>query len=36
MDIKTIIKPENLVYQKPRLMNDVQMHYCPGLSLIHI
>lgn len=32
MDIKTIIKPENLVYQKPRLMNDVQMHYCPGCS----
>ena len=25
-----IIQPGNLVYQKPELMNDVQMHYCPG------
>ena len=33
MDIKDIIKPENLVYSKPRLMNDNPMHY---LSLIHI
>lgn len=32
MDIKDIIKPENLVYQKPELMNDVNMHYCPGCS----
>ncbi len=32
MDIKTIIKPENLVYKKPELMNDVNMHYCPGCS----
>ena len=32
MDIKDIIKPENLVYQKPKLMNDTQMHYCPGCS----
>ena len=24
-----IIKPENLVYQKPTLMNDNHMHYCP-------
>ncbi|MDY6148693.1 MAG: thiamine pyrophosphate-dependent enzyme [Porphyromonas sp.] len=32
MDIKEIIKPENLVYEKPRLMNDATMHYCPGCS----
>ncbi|MEG1585266.1 MAG: thiamine pyrophosphate-dependent enzyme [Bacteroidales bacterium] len=32
MDIKEIIKPENLVYAKPRLMNDNPMHYCPGCS----
>ena len=29
MDINEIIKPENLVYTKPRLMNDNPMHYCP-------
>jgi 2-oxoglutarate ferredoxin oxidoreductase subunit beta len=27
-----IIRPENLVYQKPKLLNDVPMHYCPGCS----
>ena len=27
-----IIAPENKVYQKPVLMNDVPMHYCPGCS----
>ena len=27
-----IIQPENLVYKKPRLMNDNPMHYCPGCS----
>ena len=27
-----IISPENLVYKKPTLMNDVPMHYCPGCS----
>lgn len=32
MDIKEIIKPENLVYQKPSLLNDLKMHYCPGCS----
>jgi len=32
MDISNIIKPENLVYEKPRLMNDSPMHYCPGCS----
>ena len=27
-----IIAPENLVYTKPRLMNDTPMHYCAGCS----
>ena len=27
-----MINPENIVYTKPRLMNDNQMHYCPGCS----
>ena len=30
--MENIISPENLVYQKPTLMNDVPMHYCPGCS----
>ncbi len=32
MTANEIIKPENLVYQKPVLMNDTPMHYCPGCS----
>ncbi len=28
--IKDIIKPENLVYQKTRLMTDKTLSYCPG------
>ncbi|WP_373775988.1 thiamine pyrophosphate-dependent enzyme [Porphyromonas loveana] len=32
MEINDIIKPENLVYAKPNLMNDTDMHYCPGCS----
>lgn len=32
MNIADIIKPENLVYDKPKLMNDNAMHYCPGCS----
>lgn len=32
MEMNDIIKPENLVYGKPRLMNDNPMHYCPGCS----
>ena len=32
MNKQEIINPENLVYQKPRLMNDHPMHYCPGCS----
>ena len=32
MDTLDIIKPENLIYAKPRLMNENAMHYCPGCS----
>ena len=32
MNINDIIKPENLVYAKPRLLKDNHMHYCPGCS----
>lgn len=32
MTREEIIQPENLVYQKPKLMNDSPMHYCPGCS----
>lgn len=27
-----ILSPENIVYQKPKLLNDTPMHYCPGCS----
>ena len=30
--INEIIKPENLVFAKSPLLNDVSMHYCPGCS----
>lgn len=32
MTTKDIIKPENLVYEKSKVMCDVPMHYCPGCS----
>ena len=32
MTKEEIISPENLVYRKPELLNDVPMHYCPGCS----
>ena len=32
MTREEIIQPSNLVYQKPTLMNDTPMHYCPGCS----
>ena len=32
MNINDIIKPENLVYARPRLLKDNHMHYCPGCS----
>lgn len=31
-EIQEIIKPENLVYSKTKLLNDNVMHYCPGCS----
>ena len=30
--MENIIAPENLVYKKPTLLNDTDMHYCPGCS----
>ena len=37
MELNEIIRPENKVYEKPALLNDVTMHYCPGCghSLVH-
>ncbi|MDR1679561.1 MAG: 2-oxoglutarate oxidoreductase [Prevotellaceae bacterium] len=37
MSTNDIIKPENLIYTKSKILNDVPMHYCPGCShgLIH-
>ena len=32
MKREDIIQPENLVYEKPKLLNDMTMHYCPGCS----
>lgn len=32
MEENKIISPENLVYKKPTLLNDNNMHYCPGCS----
>ncbi|MCD7935398.1 MAG: thiamine pyrophosphate-dependent enzyme, partial [Tannerellaceae bacterium] len=32
METNEMIKPENLVYEKPGLMNENPMHYCPGCS----
>lgn len=32
MDINDIIKPENKVYSTPELLDEVNMHYCPGCS----
>lgn len=32
MTTEEIINPANLVYKKPSVMNDVNMHYCPGCS----
>ncbi|MDR2839824.1 MAG: 2-oxoglutarate oxidoreductase [Paludibacter sp.] len=32
MTTEEMIKPENLVYAKPKTMNDTPMHYCPGCS----
>lgn len=37
MELNEILKPENIVYQKPELLNDTPLHYCPGCghSLVH-
>lgn len=32
MEINDIIRPENKVYSKPELLDEVHMHYCPGCS----
>ena len=32
MDVKDIIKPENLVYKKSSVLTDKVMHYCPGCT----
>jgi len=32
MDINEIMKPENVVYQKTKVLTDKVMHYCPGCS----
>ena len=32
MTHEDIKKPENVVYQRPSLLNDNHMHYCPGCS----
>ncbi len=32
MELKDLIKPENLVYSKSVIQEDVYMHYCPGCS----
>ena len=32
MELQDIIKPENLVYDKSKVQNEVIMHYCPGCS----
>ena len=32
MDRNQIVQPENIVCKKPTLMNDNNMHYCPGCS----
>ena len=32
MELKDIIKPENLVYSKSDVQIDTIMHYCPGCT----
>ena len=32
MDVKDIIKPENVVYKKTKVLTDNPLHYCPGCS----
>ena len=30
IDIKDIVKEENIVYKKTKVLTDKVMHYCPG------
>jgi 2-oxoglutarate ferredoxin oxidoreductase subunit beta len=32
IELKDIIKPENLVFKKSKVLTDTPMHYCPGCS----
>lgn len=32
VDVSQLVKPENLVYERPKLLTDAVMHYCPGCS----
>ncbi|MDD7437900.1 MAG: thiamine pyrophosphate-dependent enzyme [Bacteroidales bacterium] len=32
VDVSQLIKPENLVYERPKLLTEAVMHYCPGCS----
>jgi 2-oxoglutarate/2-oxoacid ferredoxin oxidoreductase subunit beta len=32
MELKDLIKPENLVYDKSKVQENAYMHYCPGCS----
>jgi len=32
MTTEEMVNPANLVYKKPSVLNDVNMHYCPGCS----
>ncbi len=32
MKPEDIIRPENKVYSRPRLLTDTYTHYCPGCS----
>lgn len=32
MELQDIIRPENKVYAAPELLDEVNMHYCPGCS----
>ncbi len=32
MDIKDILKPENIVYKKTPVLTDTVLHYCPGCT----
>ncbi|MDE6715623.1 MAG: 2-oxoglutarate oxidoreductase, partial [Muribaculaceae bacterium] len=32
MELEEIKKPENKVLNRPRLLTDAHMHYCPGCS----